>query len=316
MLTNLGKKVASKVQAGASKVLNIPQKVVDLLEMQDDVDDIKYHFGQVAEDLHLPVEVFRDNMSRNNWTTRAGIIADEKRQKKLEAFLGPNAGVAFKENGPFDYDAHPVRGSMQTRILRLQAGKDMEIVECEMETVDLDDPDFEYEALSYHWGAEKPLTPINCNGRRLDVTQNLKMALNNLRPSQGSRTLWVDAICINQKDKQECARQVLLMREIYGRAAQVVVWVGETSVDARASFAVLRHLADLVEDAEGKALDYEEIKTRASRIELEGWPSSLYFKRTFHMVQCFEEAHYFTRMWVLQVSLQSMSSKSMSLYWY
>ena len=43
---------------------------------------------------------------------------------------------------------------------------------------------------------------------------------------------------LNRRTK-ECAKQVLRMREIYGRAAQVVVWIGETSVDARASFAVL-----------------------------------------------------------------------------
>ncbi|KAK0622769.1 heterokaryon incompatibility [Immersiella caudata] len=65
------------------------------------------------------------------------------------------------------------------------------------------------------------------------------MALNNLRLVEGERALWVDAVCINQEDKEECARQVLKMGDIYRRATNVTVWLGDGSAACRASFSVL-----------------------------------------------------------------------------
>jgi len=42
------------------------------------------------------------------------------------------------------------------------------------------------------------------------------------------RTLWVDAICINQNDVVERGHQVRLMRDIFSRAKRVVVWLGSS----------------------------------------------------------------------------------------
>lgn len=41
--------------------------------------------------------------------------------------------------------------------------------------------------------------------------------------------LWVDAICINQKDIVDKSHQITLMEEIYGGADSVLVWLGEES---------------------------------------------------------------------------------------
>lgn len=43
------------------------------------------------------------------------------------------------------------------------------------------------------------------------------------------RTLWVDAVCIDQSDTMERSRQVEIMQEIYMSAKQVIVWLGEES---------------------------------------------------------------------------------------
>lgn len=42
----------------------------------------------------------------------------------------------------------------------------------------------------------------------------------------GSGVLWVDAICINQNDVPERNKQVLLMRQVYEKAASTIVWLG------------------------------------------------------------------------------------------
>jgi hypothetical protein len=49
----------------------------------------------------------------------------------------------------------------------------------------------------------------------------------------------VDALCINQEDKSEKAGQIGLMTQVYGRAEQVYIWLGELSDSAAA---VIRHL--------------------------------------------------------------------------
>ncbi|OTA69208.1 hypothetical protein K449DRAFT_384126 [Hypoxylon sp. EC38] len=38
---------------------------------------------------------------------------------------------------------------------------------------------------------------------------------------------WIDAVCINQRDVQECAEQVKLMRRLYTTASMVCIWLGK-----------------------------------------------------------------------------------------
>ena len=58
------------------------------------------------------------------------------------------------------------------------------------------------------------------------VRSNLWMALKHLRHSDATRTLWIDAICINQDDDSEKGTQVHRMADIYRLAHRVVVWMG------------------------------------------------------------------------------------------
>jgi hypothetical protein len=85
-----------------------------------------------------------------------------------------------------------------------------------------------YEALSYTWGARTAGHTVRVNGiHDFPVTDNLHNALGRLRRKRKPRTLWVDAICINQEDVDERAKQVAMMDSIYREAACVNVWLGE-----------------------------------------------------------------------------------------
>jgi hypothetical protein len=53
------------------------------------------------------------------------------------------------------------------------------------------------------------------------------LALRQLRDEQEVKKFWVDSICIDQTSHAERNQQVALMGEIYKRAEQVVVWLGE-----------------------------------------------------------------------------------------
>lgn len=51
-------------------------------------------------------------------------------------------------------------------------------------------------------------------------------ALKRIRHETDERVVWADAICIDQTNKAERARQVTLMSEIYEQAQEVLVWLG------------------------------------------------------------------------------------------
>lgn len=74
-------------------------------------------------------------------------------------------------------------------------------IECALfETILDSDEGIPYEALSYVWGTEESANKIRMNGRLFTVTENLFHALSELRKPYEDRFLWIDAICINQKD--------------------------------------------------------------------------------------------------------------------
>jgi hypothetical protein len=50
--------------------------------------------------------------------------------------------------------------------------------------------------------------------------------------------LWIYQLCINQWDVNEKAEQVKLMRHIYQRCSQCLIWLGEIPVDSNASFSL------------------------------------------------------------------------------
>ncbi|OAG14716.1 heterokaryon incompatibility, partial [Alternaria alternata] len=99
-------------------------------------------------------------------------------------------------------------------------------IEIILETFDLDS-NTEFKALSYVWGDATSPCEIICNGHKKPITRNLWDVLSQLRKQKFGCRMWVDAVCINQKDEEEKSFQVAMMRDIYKRAAKVIFWLGE-----------------------------------------------------------------------------------------
>jgi hypothetical protein len=101
-----------------------------------------------------------------------------------------------------------------------------------------------YEALSWRWGDEdgsKFAITIRSDGEiyRKRVSRTLGLALKYLR-GEKDRILWVDAICINQKDKEERGYQVSMMSLVYTQAVRVCVWLGEDDENSRKAIRFIR----------------------------------------------------------------------------
>ncbi|KAL8383524.1 hypothetical protein RB595_010635 [Gaeumannomyces hyphopodioides] len=88
----------------------------------------------------------------------------------------------------------------------------------------------DYIAMSYTWGnPTAPKTPIQVNGQEFDVGPNLCSMLQTLASSHEVQDLglkiWIDAICINQIDRDEKAVEIRKMSLIYSKAMAVRAWL-------------------------------------------------------------------------------------------
>jgi hypothetical protein len=115
------------------------------------------------------------------------------------------------------------------RLLKLLKYQGPEL-ECELfQQSLLNDEHTPYEALSYVWGSNELVECITLDRKRLWVTDNLYSALHCLRLRDRDRFLWIDAICINQADKEEQGQQVRQMGTIFKLAERVLFWLGKAT---------------------------------------------------------------------------------------
>jgi len=121
------------------------------------------------------------------------------------------------------------------------------------------DTQLEYEALSYTWGDPTPIHPIEFDGKMLLVPGSAFTALQHLRHETDTRTLWIDAICINQKDKTEQSEQVVQMNQIYKSASRVIVWLGEGFEDSHLAMTSMRYLDQKAQREEITLRTHDEI---------------------------------------------------------
>ncbi|KAF3001649.1 hypothetical protein E8E14_003414 [Neopestalotiopsis sp. 37M] len=172
---------------------------------------------------------------------------------------------------------HPIlphiKHQSEIRLLRVMPGSFEARVECEIVKVDLSLLP-EYEAISYTWADEtgdaSHCQTISISGKPFQITKNCEMALKRVRMRYYTRTVWIDAICINQDDNLERGHQVGCMPEIYSRAKCVLIYVGEHPPSNLAVSSMDRGISD-----------------DKSSLETVCWPALL-------------SKRYFTRLWILQ----------------
>ena len=150
--------------------------------------------------------------------------------------------------------------------------------------------DHKYEALSWTWEGEKFDTPIyiDQNDRPYDlkIPNNLLQALKVLRKADESRTLWIDAICINQDDVHEKNHQIPMMPSIYGGAERVCVWLGNATKDSDRAI-------DFMEEIMQDLWRFDELcKPKLN----DGRETGPYWKALFSLIM----RPWFSRRWIVQ----------------
>jgi Heterokaryon incompatibility protein (HET) len=130
----------------------------------------------------------------------------------------------------------------EIRLLLLKPSKSSKAqIECSLVNVSLNDnPTFE--ALSYAWGNPTIVESILLDGQIFHVTSNALSALKGLRYKKQSRTLWIDAISINQDSLEEREAQLQLMGTIYRKSSSVRVWLGPDGEGDKDAIAILKEM--------------------------------------------------------------------------
>jgi hypothetical protein len=127
------------------------------------------------------------------------------------------------------------------RLLKVFPSEFSSPLSCSLFECPLDD-EVQYEALSYVWGDPRDRESITCDGKEILVTRNCLDAIRYLRLPSHTRTLWIDAICINQNSVSERNHQVKLMGKVYHYASKVLVWLGCEVDDTPIAFELLSKL--------------------------------------------------------------------------
>ncbi|KAK6849495.1 hypothetical protein PG995_013328 [Apiospora arundinis] len=119
----------------------------------------------------------------------------------------------------------------EVRLLRiLPCASHTEPIELQLDVFSLQSGESSFQALSYAWTtpSEPGVKNVTLCGRPHSVTANLHAALRRLRQKSSSRVMWIDAICINQDDLEERGSQVMLMKQVYSKAREVLIWLGDS----------------------------------------------------------------------------------------
>jgi hypothetical protein len=165
----------------------------------------------------------------------------------------------------------------------------------------------DYIALSYVWGDANDTAEIYLDGIKVAVRANLEAALLQLRKypriQQGFR-IWIDALCINQDDIEERARQVAIMKDIYASAWHVAVWLGPEANNSDLAITAMQYFSLRATDPD----PLKHIYQRVDRVNIE-W-GILRFRQSHGKIIVRKAAiraiyhlltrPYWRRLWILQ----------------
>lgn len=192
------------------------------------------------------------------------------------------------------------------RLMDLLPGQDNDEIQITLREVALDDRP-KYSALSYCWGSSSSPRTVRCGSKILSIGENLFRFLWHHRNTDSPRTLWVDAISINQKDSYERELQVSIMSSIYSTSSSLLVWLGESDEDTAAVMASIKTIASSIrKDDEDGDLNPDKETTPG----LEALYSKLWSEDVQMSLAAFLQRPWFHRIWIVQETMFGKNADS------
>jgi len=227
-------------------------------------------------------------------------------------------------------------GCREIRLIRPMRGNDKHWMRCEFIHVSLDNLEMPYIAISYTWGSPEAVDRIWCNdGEYLNLTHSAGLILRSLLDDQTLKTselgrtqrfsysatsilrypfnmqirierqetmwIWIDSLCINQRDNDEKANQVHMMRDIYSSALHVTAWLGDPSPESNLALAFVPELHSAI----ATLLVGDKSQLTVSFEALTRLPSCEYPSAKWSALSHFLDRPYFRRVWIIQEIVQA-----------
>lgn len=163
------------------------------------------------------------------------------------------------EDNPPEYVYQPLIAEDAVRVLVLEPANTMDApLRCSIDQYirsqelysEEYDEEIHFSAVSYTWGtASASLRLAIANSDEVPhvsymwISATVDSFLRHLRKPEEAVRLWIDALCLNQKDTTEKAKQIHFMSDIYKAARRVHIWLGDQRIEtARKAFSVIRRL--------------------------------------------------------------------------
>jgi len=195
-------------------------------------------FAAVASTWRTCIRTYRFGSAASHWC----------RALKLNLRYASNGAIASNLR-PHQYKALS-QNKREIRLLLLLPGETGDPVSTKIRHIYLQEHNHsrvsDWTCVSYSWrNAENQKELVWMNGEPFLVTANLYKALHHLRSPSEPRLLWVDQMCIDQRNVAERNWQVQIMGEIFQSASSVVAWLGVDDWSTRTIIDMLSTLDEL-----------------------------------------------------------------------
>lgn len=159
-----------------------------------------------------------------------------------------------------------------------------------------------YYAVSYVWGSGKTTSTISINEQSYLVRQNCRDALFQAWRHGGPRYYWIDAIYIDQENKDEKSDQVALMGDVFDNATKVLSCIGEHEDDSEN---VMKVLDTMPKDLVGK--DWPDMAAASRVLDWLLQRPTRDVKSLVESLTAIILRPYFSRVWILQEAFRKHS---------
>lgn len=175
----------------------------------------------------------------------------------------------------------------------------------EIKHISVDD-DIEFETVSYAWGDSAGVGRLLISGtdQHIALTQSLVDALPQLIKECRTGVLWIDQICINQRDVQEREQQVAMMGDVFENSKRTLVWLDLGDETSRLAAKCIKYLHYVI--PEGHSCDHHVRSNAIYNLWERGhWPFSDH--EYVNMIKSFRKCAWLSRAWVIQEFILAQS---------
>ena len=157
-----------------------------------------------------------------------------------------------------------------------------------------------YIAISYEWGSNQIVSRINRpDGVSIDLTESAYDIIEYvIRKRRRTDWVWMDSVCIDQKNQAEKRRQIALMGKIYSSASQVFACIGPEFIGGDEALRFVPKVFKILREHERSGnINKMAIAQRLQNLGLYGWTALWPVLRS----------SFFERMWIVQEMIMAPS---------